>query len=777
MKWIKSFKNISKEDTIIAGGKGASLGEMTQAGIPVPEGYVITSETFDRFLEITDINVEIDAILNDVDTEAIHTAEKASEEIQRLILAHEIPGDIKKEIQESFKELNTEFVAVRSSATAEDSASAAWAGQLDTFLNTTEITLLQNVKECWASLFTPRAIFYRFEQKLDKEAISVAVVVQKMVNSEVSGIAFSVHPVTEDRNQIIIEAGLGLGEAIVSGQITPDSYVTTKEQREILDKNVIIQERGMFRKEGGGNEWRDISIKEGEKQVLSDEQIQELTEIIINIENHYGFPVDIEWAVEDNKFYIVQSRPITTLSDKQTSEEKEQLELYKQEAKIGFYQVFLPFLTITARMQKYFKNSYGRVWLYSYRGNFTSLLVKNNMKTVSKEIFEKAADGSFYEIWNKWKNIEEELFNLSKKIKELDLEKLSNQELWEQYKVVYEKDLEMWEISIFIDALDIGLDQEEIDRIALENHFSPDEVHTLLTPVVSSYITIVENDLVYVRDGKMKAIEFADKYFWYGTDYSVCRGVTEEYVNELAQEAQFTELEDVVEQQEKILDKYELSENPLRLFQVLAQWRDDRKRANYIGLYGCCSLISEGMKRKGIKTSLLNNLFVSEIQDVFLGEINSEKLEKRFNTPVLSEIKEDGSWSFIEGDEAAQEFERLSTFLPSTNVAEIEGTTASPGIVRGIVRVVSHFSSESSKLMKEGDILVTSMTRPEFVPLMRIAGGIVTNEGGISCHAAIVSRELKKPCIIGTKIATQVLKDGDLVEVDADNGVVKILEK
>jgi pyruvate,water dikinase len=204
----------------------------------------------------------------------MHTVENASEKIQTLVMGAEMPKDIASEIMKEFsalggsasggKKLGAKYVAVRSSATAEDSASAAWAGQLDSFLNTTEKDLLKNVQRCWASLFTPRAIFFRHElfdknrtadkrglketqMHADKGKIGVAVVVQKMVESEVSGIAFSVHPVTEDRNQMIIEAGLGLGEAIVSGQITPDSYVVEKKPRRILDKNISAQERGLYR--------------------------------------------------------------------------------------------------------------------------------------------------------------------------------------------------------------------------------------------------------------------------------------------------------------------------------------------------------------------------------------------------------------------------------------------------------------------------------------------------------------------------------------------------
>lgn len=229
MLYTKPFSELTRNDAGTAGGKGASLGEMTRAGIPVPPGFVILTNAFEHFLDVTDLRQEVEANLSQVDHTAVHTAERASEQIQTLIMGAEMPSEIQEEIEQVFKELAAPFVAVRSSATAEDGAENAWAGQLDSFLNTTEATLLENVKRCWASLFTPRAIFYRIEKGLKDSHVSVAVVVQKMVESESSGIAFSVHPVTEDPNQLIIEAGWGLGEAIVSGSITPDSYVVEKE--------------------------------------------------------------------------------------------------------------------------------------------------------------------------------------------------------------------------------------------------------------------------------------------------------------------------------------------------------------------------------------------------------------------------------------------------------------------------------------------------------------------------------------------------------------------
>lgn len=322
MELTKPFSQLNKNEANVAGGKGASLGEMTNAGIPVPPGFVILSECFEQFLRETDLIQEIDSILHRVNHKEIHTVEAASEEIRELILNAEMPGDIADEINRSFKDLDTKYVAVRSSATAEDGKDHAWAGQLESYLNTIEEDVLKRVKLCWSSLFTPRAIFYRFEKGLHTTKISVAVVIQKMIESEFSGIAFSVHPVTEDYNQLIIEAGFGLGEAIVSGSVTPDSYVVEKKPRNILDINISTQDRGLYRSEKnstehGNNEWRSIPEPTASSQVLTKEQILELSEIILKIENHYGFPCDIEWAYENRKFYIVQSRPITTLQKSQ----------------------------------------------------------------------------------------------------------------------------------------------------------------------------------------------------------------------------------------------------------------------------------------------------------------------------------------------------------------------------------------------------------------------------------------------------------------------------
>ncbi len=334
MKFIKNLNQLNKSNVHTAGGKGANLGELVKIEMPVPEGFVLLASAFERFLEKTDIDVEIEAMWRKINIKDIESVEENSEIVRALILKAKIPKDLEKEIVENYYKLSNLvpmlrsigtrkknfFVAVRSSATAEDSKIDAWAGQLETYLNTTKENLGENIKKCWASLYGPRALFYRVKRGLRRKKVSVAVVVQGMVQSEVSGVCFTTHPVTKDKNQMIIEACWGLGEALVSGKITPDSYVVDERNFKILDINLNSQERMIIR-DKKGTKTTIVPKSKVNKQKLPKNQIIELAKLCQKIEAHYKDPQDIEWAfgkaqakaLNKNKFYITQSRPITTL--------------------------------------------------------------------------------------------------------------------------------------------------------------------------------------------------------------------------------------------------------------------------------------------------------------------------------------------------------------------------------------------------------------------------------------------------------------------------------
>ncbi|NTU66409.1 MAG: hypothetical protein HGB08_00630 [Candidatus Moranbacteria bacterium] len=766
MELIRKFESLGKGDASIAGGKGASLGEMTSAGIPVPPGFVVLSEAFEYFLAESDLNQEIEAILGRVDRDNIATVEQAAESIQALILAASMPESIAKEVEINFSELDSRYVAVRSSATAEDGAEHAWAGQLDSYLNTDKKNLHRNIQRCWASLFTPRAIFYRFEKDLNDTKISVAVVVQKMVESEVSGIAFSVHPITEDRNQLIIEAGYGLGESIVSGQITPDSYVVEKEPRKIVDRNIAEQVRGIFRKAdlpaGGGNEWREIPDEKRNLQKLSDEQVLDLSEIILRIENHYGFPCDIEWAFEEGKFYVVQSRPITTLSNKKIEiTEREPLEDVSQWVFWGRWK-FPLFANATYNS---YKNSpvYKKINMpEDFTGNATNIDgyvygFKKDHAVFNEFIRNKfQSDHAWFE--NFFSLCEETVgyANRIKKDKDIALS--------------METFINIGCLTMVIHFCDKGLEMM-VPEVAEASHLSSEEFSKLLVPHRPTYVMQYKQALRELKKENIK--EFLDKFDWIGTNY-----LNGERLIEMDVEREMQDLPEI--EQEPIIDESGLDEkakSQINILQSLIYYRSINAELVNKVINSQWGSLDDLANKYGYIRNDFNVATPQEVITLLREGILPQDFQKRLDDGGLERngiAYSDGKLYLLFGKELQ---EKLEIFEPvsSDSSSDITGTPAFKGKARGIVKIVEN--AGDLKKIEEGNIIVSPETMPDYIIGMKKAAAFVTNQGGITSHAAIVARELKKPCIIGTKIATQILKDGDLVEVDADNGVVRILER
>ena len=316
------FEEVGKEDISQVGGKGANLGEMTKAGITVPPGFIVTAQSYFYFLEKSNLTDTIRKLLSDLDTNDSEKLQKVASRIKSLLNAAAMPEEIAREIAQAYGKLGSGAVAVRSSATAEDLPEASFAGQQRTFLNVTgENDVIAAVQGCWASLFEPRAIFYRANQGFDHFSVGIAVPVQRMVQSEASGVMFTLDPITNDRSKIVIEAVYGLGEAIVSGEVTPDLYVVDKEGLEISDKKLARQEWQLVRNSKRGKDLEKantrVAVLEAvqAKQKFSDDDITALAKIGKRIEDHYAFPQDIEWAKEGEDIFIVQTRPVTTMKD------------------------------------------------------------------------------------------------------------------------------------------------------------------------------------------------------------------------------------------------------------------------------------------------------------------------------------------------------------------------------------------------------------------------------------------------------------------------------
>ena len=310
--------DIQADDLEQVGGKAASLGEMAAAELPVPPAFVVTADTYRSFIEASGID-EILADVIGVDTDDSAALAGAADRAQTAITETPLPESVREEILAAYREIGSGTpVAVRSSATAEDQPDASFAGQQETFLNVTEEALLDRVRDCWASLFTQRALYYRAEQGYDDAAVDIAVVVQEMVDAEKSGVMFTSHPST-GAPTVTIEAAWGLGEAVVSGAVTPDNYVLDRDTGE-LEKITVAEKTVMHRRDPDTGETVERPVPEAkrDRRVLDEEELTALTRLGERLEAHYGTPQDVEWAITDGEVFLLQSRPITTIEEETT---------------------------------------------------------------------------------------------------------------------------------------------------------------------------------------------------------------------------------------------------------------------------------------------------------------------------------------------------------------------------------------------------------------------------------------------------------------------------
>jgi pyruvate,water dikinase len=328
------FKDLGKEDIPFVGGKCANLGELVgRIGVPVPNGFAVSANAYQVFLKKTNADKSIEALLSDIDMDDMESLQDISRKIRKEIESLSMPDEIKKAILKAYQKLCEQVgkkdvpVAVRSSATAEDLPGASFAGQQDTFLNVTQKNLLSSIKKCWSSLFTPRAIVYRKEKGFSHSDVLISVAVQALIFSQASGVMFTLEPVSGAKDKVVINASWGLGEAIVSGQVTPDEYVLEKRNFQILEKNVVKKERQIVSDKRGSTKWATVPQKMQKRPALSDKAIIRLARYGVQIENHYGTPQDIEWAVDEKgKIFILQARPETVhgVEGKIKSEERKE---------------------------------------------------------------------------------------------------------------------------------------------------------------------------------------------------------------------------------------------------------------------------------------------------------------------------------------------------------------------------------------------------------------------------------------------------------------------
>lgn len=800
---IKFLKDIKEEDSV--GGKGASLAKMLQNNFNIPDGYVIKTDLFNEFLTQNNIKGIIQELINKCSINDEKGIEESSKEILKIISNCNMSDFIENEIIKNYEKLNCKYVAVRSSATSEDGKNHAWAGQLETFLNVDKNNILESVKKCWCSIFSPRALFYRIKNN-DTSEISVAVVVQKMIQSEVSGIAFSINPTTNNTNELVIESVWGLGEAIVSGKVTPDTYIINKEKNTIDSKEIRNQKIKLVDKQ-----W--IKIQNGDSQKISDEVIIKLSNTIKNIEKFYGFPVDVEWGIEDSEIYILQCRPITTVK------ENVLLEKIKKSGSWKFYVArkfnwFVENTEIYASLEKYQKELLGfEIATQNYlclNGDEYSL--DKDFKILCNKLdcyFEK--DFNFFE---KFAKIE---FDLVEEVKKY-LEYLNNKDLnILSYDELY-NEMDKFN-NLYIKSFIPGMTRPEdyliyrLERELIELKFSKEEIDNIFAKISTcpNYYPLSYSEepldllklTLKVRNGAdiNKLIdEHVQKYSWIKgpvefEDTVFTKDDYKERVINLLNDNIEEKIENINKvrkendiEYEKILEQYKFTTKVKKLVKAIRDFIFLRtyttEYSDHLFFVGRHSIFKEISNRTNIPEQDLIMLDDKEILNILS---NKGVMSKEIKT-ILENRKKGFAMIWINGDvqtvfgneslelqnEVAEIYKISGNEENIIDSNVISGNIANRGKVKGTARILTTYKDIYK--VKKGDIIVATMTTPDYVSAMEKAAGFITDEGGITCHAAILSREFNVPCIVGTVNATKEIKDGKEIELDAYNGKVYILD-
>ncbi|MEM1057702.1 MAG: PEP/pyruvate-binding domain-containing protein [Verrucomicrobiota bacterium] len=678
-RYVLALDSVRGSDQAAVGGKAASLGELISTGFRVPKGFVVTKAAFDLFLKRADPEQRVRELLAAVAKEGAKV-QPISEAILEQIVGAEVPTEVAGEVESLYRSMDLAAVAVRSSANCEDGTENAWAGQLETYLNVSADELLERVRQCWLSAFSRRTLAYAAAHGFDGTVIGVAVVVQEMVPSTVSGIGFSVHPVTQEPDLCLVEACFGLGEAIVSGEVSPDVFVVSKSRGEILESLPGRQTKALRLEPGeSAPAWQDLDEEAGAAPKLSKDQALEYARLLGRVEAHYGRPMDTEWAHYGGRFHLLQARPITTLAPGYNEE------LIDRSVPWA-YLVKRPFSLVE----------------YSIIGHWT-------------DPEHAAADLGFLHL-NRVLGIQDDA-NLTHMF-------LSGPGHAEAHNHLL--DLQQHDRDGLLLMLRKGrrLFEEGGRRIEQRAGFAGLEE-------VFEYFCEVGKFTVVLPAWLLIALESA--------------GIEDAEARDLAE------------------DLRAHSVYPRLVHDLLHPFvAEHARRAGFSAPEEAPHLVSWDELRRGIEVATLEE------------RLAAKRAGHHF---VYQQIDDEVKVRFL--PETGYLLMRLvgSRLPPARADADcLTGQTAWPGTHQGRARLVLS-SNPEGYTVADGEVLVSVQSNPNLMPLLRHAGAIVTDEGGVACHASIVARELKVPAVTGTGWATRLIREGDLVEVDATAQTVRILER
>lgn len=817
-EYIKTFYEIRKTDVEAAGGKGANLGEMVSAGIPVPDGGVLCADAYNAF--ISDNNIDIHGMLKENTSE-----QEASEKIKSLILNAEIPAEIESEIRAFYGSLGEQVrVAVRSSATAEDLEDASFAGQQETYLNVrSEETLLSKIKECYASLWGVRAIHYRGASGYGNREVSLAVVIQKMVESEAAGVLFTKNPAGKT-DDILINASYGLGEAVVSGIVSPDEYIIGRDGK---IKNTVIGSKEVKIVYG---ETGTVSIPVGEDErgsrVLNDEMINLLVSQALLIENHYGHPMDIEWAVKDGKIYILQARAITTISSVNASafSDADYEKLPKAKPAVGKFRENVLFNLEKLPMPYYpldhdFGDTVGmqKQLLLEEAGIKMNEMTPINEDGISSfSISGMRPSGKIVNLPGMIWQMKDEEYNVRISTDELaacretlrlEREKTGytiqeiGESLSRMQKLIARTAYARFRYAIFpqvIENISLNKALAKIDKninsydlleglsyvtadinramaaLAADIRKYPEQQSAVMT---LSYEQIIEKYPALRVQFCTFMEQFGDRsdFNCYCFIAKTWNDEPDRFLHSLrtilrGKDTGTPSMEESKEKFDALMVRAQdaLGEKKYRKFEskvkAVRHYHTIREATQYLWeteFAYCRELLRKIADLLHENYDDLLYLFADELFDLCkVGTLNEEAralIQKRKAKRPLAE----SYWN------------RSISIILDTGSADISGVCGSAGKATGKACIVNG-PEEFGKLM-EGDILVCPHTDPEWTPLFTLAAGVVVDTGGTLSHAAIVAREYKIPAVLATGNATEKIKDGDTVMLDGDIGKVLIV--
>lgn len=822
---ILDFQEIKKEDILIAGGKGANLGEMTSAKINVPNGFVITAKEYQDFLKVNGIDVLIENEIQKVGNKE-DILLKITRDVREKIKYGKFPKEMENRIREKYLNFgeNTR-VAIRSSATAEDLPDASFAGQQDTYLNVQGLeNVFHQIQNCYASLWGNRAVSYRFRQGYSQNAVSIAVVIQEMVESEKAGVLFTVNPVNKKENEMHINANFGLGESVVSGKVTADTYIVDKSGN-IMEVNIGTKETQIIYGEKGTIE---VAVREDKRKnrVLNDVEISKLIKYGLEIENHYGMPMDIEWAMKDDVIYILQARAITTLANTEKSMVEDTLvEQYIKKQKIK---------KDTQEMMAFFLEKIP----FAYRAlEFDYLMAISNQKAnILREVgivFPKNPiidNDGIQTFSDRGKRINRNIFQFFKFLKNMKDFDTCYQKCNDFMKIYESKIENMKELNFEIMTLEeckkfmeesyTLLQKLAYDRFKyalFPSVLNSKKLNKIIKKVNTTYSsfdfywnlnnkTSVVTDDIYKLASKIRKNQNLKREIISGEDFQT---LYEKYDN-------FRVLIDKFMKENGFKSDYNcyclsaktFKEDPNRLLNILRpllnadENNDERKQSkDFLKLMQDMKEIY-GNKYSDIEKEVMyfryfhlvreesqylwETLFyyvrqcVKRINSILLGSENYEiGIANLFYQELLEAMKR-GELNIADKEKisrrnqkfplATKVWESSKSLIFKTKGDVLKGISGSVGIAVGKVCVIN--SPKEFYKMKKGDILVCHFTDPEWTPLFTLANAVVADTGSALSHAAIVAREYNIPAVLGVGFATTKFKDGDMVQVDGNTGIV-----